>query len=62
MHTIDVLAHPWLQIMINQVEIGDSICTGRIECHIMQLMHNPAGYQATKAENQLIQNNLNHLH
>ena len=38
MQTIDVLAHPWLQIMLKQVEIGDNTCTGRIACQIMQLM------------------------
>ena len=30
MQTIDVLANPWLQIMLKQVDIGDSTCTGRI--------------------------------
>ena len=46
MQTIDVLAHPWLQIMLKQVEIGDSTCTGRIVCQRMQLMHT-WGYQDT---------------
>ena len=30
MQTIDVLAHPWLQIMLKQVDIADSTRTGHI--------------------------------
>ena len=36
---IQELLTPWLQIMLKQVEIGDSTCTGRIASQIMQLMH-----------------------
>ena len=39
MQTIDVLAHPWLQIMLKQVEIGNSTFTGRIACQNINRLH-----------------------